>query len=443
MVYDNLLHADNDWNLTPALAEDWSANDDATEYSFRIRQGVEFHSGKAVEASDVAEHILRLLDEATGSGGLSLLGSVLDPSGVVAGDPTTITFNLKAPDAYFGLKMSHYYTRVPEGGTTDWLGTSPGTGPFKSISFRPGEGNEIERNENYWQEGLPFLDEIEVVVIPEQAAKTEAVLSGDVDLSDPPPLAAFEQFESSDTAALIAVTNTPFTFDIDSSIEPYSDPRVSQAMKMLIDREKALQFVVRGKGVVSADSLIHPSDPFYPADLEPWPYDPEQAKALLAEAGYPDGFEEDVWTTTAYPYIDEGAAIGKEAFAVGGIELTIQSVSNDRYLEAFLNEPIVMDYYGRQHPAVHFDLYYHSGPQNTTRLNDEQVDAWVEEFKTTLDPELQKELAGQIIHRYNEVAAEIVPFHFDDLWAHKLRVQNLILHPNSKFEFAPDPARLA
>lgn len=436
MVYDNLLHTDNDWNLTPAIAEDWSASDDATEYSFKIRQGVEFHSGKQVEAADVAEHILRLLDEKTGSGGLSLLGSVLDPSGVKVGDPTTITFTLKAPDAYFGLKMAHYYTRIPQAGTTDWLGGSPGTGPFKSVSFRPSEGNELVRNENYWQEGLPYLDEVSIVVISEQATKTEAVLSGDVDISDPPPLAAVEQFESSDVATLIPVSNTPYTFDVDSSIKPYSDPRVSQAMKMMIDREKALQFIVRGQGVISADSLIHPSDPYYPADLEPFPYDPEQARALLAEAGYPDGFEENIWTTKAYPYLDEGAAIGQEAFEAGGLKITIQSVSNDRYLAAFLNEPIVMDYYGRQHPAVHFDLYYHSGPQNTTRLNDPQVDSMVDEFKRTLDPARQKELAGEIIRRYNDIAAEIVPFHFDDLWAHKNRVQNLVLSPYSRFEYS-------
>jgi len=436
MVYDNLLHTDNDWNLTPALAEDWDVSPDATRYTFKLRQGVEFHSGKTLDANDVAEQFLRVLDEKTGSGGLSLLGAVLDPSGVKVGDPSTITFELKAPDAFFGIKAAHYYTRIPQAGTTDWLAGSPGTGPFKSVSFRPAEGNELVRNENYWQEGLPYLDEINIVVIPEQATKTQAVLTGDVDLSDPPPLAALDQFEASDVAALIAVSNSPYTYDIDSSIKPYSDPRVSQAMKMLIDREKALQIIVRGRGVVSADSLIHPSDPFYPADLEPYPYDPEQAKALLAEAGYPDGFKEDIWTTTAYPYLDEGAAVAKEAWAAGGIDATIQSVSNDRYLKAFLNEPIVMDYYLRQHPVLTFELYYASGVQNTTRLNDQQIDGWVAELKKELDLTRQKEIAGDIIRRYNEIAAEIVPFHFDDLWAHKTRVTNLVLSPMAKFEFA-------
>lgn len=435
MVYNNLLHTDNDWVLTPELAEDYDVNPDATRYTFKIRQGVEFHSGKTLEANDVAEHYKRLLDPETGSGALSLLSGVLDPSGISVPDPTTVVFELKTADAFFGIRTAHYYTRIPEGNTTDWIGTSPGTGPFRSSSFRPGEGGEFVRNETYWGDPA-LLDAIEVVNIPEQATRVEAVLNGDVDLSDPPPLSSVPQFESSDTATLISTSSSPYTYDVDSSIEPYSDPRVSQAMKMLTNREQALNLIVRGTGIVSADSLIDPRDAFYPADLEPYPYDPEQAKALLAKAGYADGFAEDVWTTTAYPYLDEGAAIAKELWAEGGIDVTIQSVSNDRYLKAFLNEPIVMDYYLRQHPILTFDLYYAAGPQNTTRLNDEQINGWVSELKRTLDGARQKELAGEIIKRYNEIAAEIVPFHFDDLWAHKTRVENLVLQPMSKFEFA-------
>lgn len=436
MIYNNLLHTDDAWNLTPELAEDWEASPDAKRYTFKLRQGIEFHSGKILDANDVAEQYKRILNPDTGSGGLSLLQGVLDPSGIKVPDPSTIVFELKAADAFFGIRTAHYYTRIPQAGTTDWIKGSPGTGPFKSTVFRPGEGAEVVRNENYFQEGLPYLDSIQLVSIPEQATRVEAILNGDVDLSSPPPLSAVPQFESSDVASLIGTGSSSFTFDVDSSIKPYSDPRVSQAMKMLIDREKALQFVVRGTGIVSADSLIDPRDSFYPADLEPYPYDPEQAKALLKEAGYEGGFEVDIWTTQAYPYLNEGAAIGKEAFDAGGIGTTIQSVSNDRYLKAFLNEPIVMDYYLRQHPVLAFDLYYAAGTQNTTRLNDQQINSWVAELKETLDEAKQKELAGEIIKRYNEIAAEIVPFFFDDLWAYKNRVQNLIPQPMSKFEFA-------
>src|SRR5262249_14538839 len=135
-------------------------------------------------------------------------------------------------------------------------------------------------------------------------------------------------------------------------------------------------------GIVSADSLIPPTDPYYPKDLQLYPHDPSAAKALLAQAGYPNGFSEDVWSTSAYPYLDEAAQIGKQDLAQIGITLNIQSVSNDQYLAAFLKKPIVMDFGLRQHPLFMFQLYYAStSGSNLSRLHDAKIDAWIREFQ--------------------------------------------------------------
>lgn len=436
MIYDTLLDVDSAWELSPMLAEDYDVSADSKVWTFKLRQGVEFHDGSPLTSADVAWQYARLLDEATGSPGFAILSPVLDASGVEAPDPTTIRFTLKQPDAFFGVKAAHYTTRIPKKDTSNWIDASFGTGPFKSVSFQPGEGFEYERNPNYWQQGRPLLDGIVAVNIPEQSTRAEAVLNGDVDVADPPAISAFEQFEKSDTAALFPTSNSPYLFDVDSSIKPFSDPRVSQAMKMLIDREAMLNLVVRGRGQVSADSLIPPGNPFYPQDLEPYPFDPERAKALLAEAGYGDGFKEKIWTTTAYPYLNEGAAYGKEAWSQGGIDIEIASVSNDRYLQAFLNEPIVMDYGLAQHPVTMFELYYASdSPSNLSRYKDPEIDDWLSQLKSTTDPSLQAELSGSIIKRYAERAAEVCPFHFDDFMAHKQHVQGLVAHPMMKLDF--------
>jgi peptide/nickel transport system substrate-binding protein len=418
------------------LAEDWDVSADGTEWTFRLRDGVEFHDGSTLSSADVLWQFQRVLDEATGSAGLSILSPVLDPSGITAPDPTTIRFKLKAPDAFFGVKAAHYTLRIPKAETSDWLAASFGTGPFKSVSFKPGEGFEFERNPNYWMDGLPLLDGIVGVSIPEQSTRAQAVLTGDVDVADRPSVSAMPQFEESDEVGLFPTDPQAYTFDIDSSIKPFSDPRVSQAMKMLIDRQAMLNLVVRGFGTVSADSLIHPNNALYPSDLEPYPFDPERAKALLAEAGYEAGFTEKAWTTTAYTYLNEGAAFGKEAWAEGDINLEIESVSNDRYLQAFLNEPIVMDYYKAQHPVTMFELYYASTSEsNTARYKDPEIDDWLGQLKATTDAALQAELAASIIKRYNERAALICPFHFDDLVTHKTRVTGLAAEPMARLDF--------
>jgi peptide/nickel transport system substrate-binding protein len=225
-------------------------------------------------------------------------------------------------------------------------------------------------------------------------------------------------------------------YDIDMTAKPYNDLRVRQALKYLYDRKKAVQIIVLGHGTVSADSIIPASDPFYPKDLKPWPYDPEKGKALLKQAGYADGFKDAIWTTTAYPYLDEGAAFMKEQFSQANVDLQINSVSNDRYLKAFLNETIVMDYALRQHPVLAFDLFVAStGGANTARLKEAKVDRWISELKATTNPAKQRELSGEIIRRYATFAAEIIPFQFDVPWPYKKRVKGIRPDPMSNIDF--------
>ena len=436
MLYDNLLSMDINWKLTPALAEDYSASGDVMTWTFKLRKGVQFHNGQPLTVDDVKAQFARVLDKKTSPSGYGTFHEVLDSSGISAPDASTIKFSLKIPDAFFGVKVAHYAVHIPQAGITDWIKGAIGTGPFKLKSFEPGTGFEFVRNPNYWQSGAPLLDGINCVNIPDQATKAQAVLTGDVDVATEVAAATWSQFDSSSTATLLDLQSySPFTFDIDTSIKPYSDPKVSQAMKMMLDRSKMLSIVVKGKGVVSADSLIPPTDPYYPSDLKPYPFDPEKAKSLLASAGYASGFKDDIWTTTAYPFLDEGAAFGKQGWAAGKLDMTIQSVSNDDYINAFLNKPIVMDYYLRLHPVGMFEQYYASGPNNTARLKDTQIDDWIKQIKATKDEAKQKQIAGEILHRYNETAALIVPFHFSTLWPHKKRVGGITINPMFNIDF--------
>jgi len=437
MIYDNLLDIDVNWKLSPMLASDWSASKNAKRYTFKLRKGITFHDGSAFTSKDVAAQFKRVLTKSVGSAGLSILGPVLTASGISTPDPYTIVFNLLVPDAFFGVRTAHYTLRIPKAGTTNWLKGSPGTGPFKNVSFKPGSGFQFVRNPNYWMHGLPYLDGITGVAIPDQATKVASLISGQSDICDSVPASSYQQISSSSSALLYNLQSpSPFTFDVDGSIKPYSDVRVQHAMKMSIDRKQLLDIVVGGHGVVSADSMIPPSDPYYPADLKPYPHDPTQAKALLAQAGYSQGFTEDVWSTSAYPYLDDAAQIGKADMAAVGITLNVQSVSNDQYLAAFLKKPIVMDFGQRQHPLFMFQLYYAStSGSNLSRLKDAKIDGWIKEFQSALSFAKQKELANEIIRRYNDVSAELVPFHFESYFGAKKRVQGLRPQPFDEIDF--------
>jgi peptide/nickel transport system substrate-binding protein len=439
LIYDNLVTHDADWNIQPVLAETYDVNADATEYSFKLRQGVTFHSGKTLSSADVAAVLKRVLDPDSGAGGTSLFEPVLDPSGIETPDPTTIRFKLKAPDGFFLLRLANRVARVyEEGYDFKTLEGSPGTGAFKVQSYKAGEGFEFVRNENYWQEGLPYLDAVNGIVITEAATKAQAVLSGDVDLIDPPEFEAVPQFESSDA---VHVYKSPygamFTFGIDGTAEPYTDVRVRQALKMLIDREKYVETVCFGQATIGADVPLNPADPLYPADLEPFPYDPEQAKALLAEAGYPEGFEETLWTSGCCTAMRPSTVLLQQSLAEGGIKADVRSTSYDDWgTKRWMTERFVANYIGRRHLYEVCSLIIQGGGAwNEARFADPKVDAWIQEFQQTTDAALQKELAASILTTYGTEAASIWPFHFVDYWPAKTRLQGVMLHTVDKANF--------
>jgi peptide/nickel transport system substrate-binding protein len=436
MIYDHLVRLDNDWNVSPALAEDWDVNPEATEWTFKLKSGVEFHSGKTLTADDVAYTISRNLDEKTGGGAFGLWSPVLAPQGIAVVDPQTIKFTLKIPDAFFLIKLGHFYGYIYEDGTD--FSTSPGTGPFKSERFKGGEAFELVRNENYWMDGLPHLDGVTAVVIPEVAAKTQSVISGDVHMIDAVDWSATPQLESAENLQILqGPFYAAFVFGIDGTAAPYDDANVRKAMKMLLDRPRFVEVATLGHGTPSADSAVHPNDPFYPADLEPFPFDPEQAKALLAAAGYPDGFDETIYTSDCCPAMLDAAVLLKDALAAGGINAEVANRTFDElFTKNWLTDRLVTNYWLRQHPSTMLAFMYASeGPWNESRLKDPEIDQWLNEAQSTTDEAKQKELIGEVLRKYNDEASSLWPFHMDAFYAHKSELEGVEVHPVSLWEF--------
>jgi peptide/nickel transport system substrate-binding protein len=436
MLYDRLLNMDANWNLTPGLAEEWSSTSDLKTYTFKIRRGVQFHSGKTLTSADPATQLRRVLDPAIGAASYAVLSLVLDPSGITTPDDQTLVCNLKIPDAFFGVRVAHYGLAIPQSGIKDWINGASGTGPFKLQAFQPGAGFQFVRNPAYWQSGRPYLDGVNCVNIPDQTTKAQAILTGDADVGTDLSASNLGLFQSSTTATLIDLGPQPFLIDVDGSIKPYSDPRVSKALKMLIDRKKMLEIVARGRGLVSADVMVAPIDPLYPTDLKPFSFDPEQAKSLLAQAGYAGGFKDDIWTTTAYAFLDEGAAFAKQAFAAAHLDMTINSVDVNAYGAANLVKPVVMDSGLRLHPVIEVEQFYASrSGLNVSRIRDQQIDQWLVEVKSTVDVSKQKQVMSDLLHRYNDISAEINPFHFTNLWPVKKRIKGIVVDPMTVFDF--------
>jgi peptide/nickel transport system substrate-binding protein len=438
MCFDALTHLDNSWNVTPMLAEDWTVSPDLKIYTFKLRDGVEFHSGKTMDSKDVAFSFKRIFDKKVGSGGLSVFDPILAPSGIVTPDARTIRFELKQPDAYFLIKVGHWYGKVVPDGTADFSVAkgSFGTGPYSVKSFKGGEGFEVVRNPNYWQSGKPYLDGITAVVIAESATRAQSVLTGDADLTDPPTFPTLPQFESSSTAQLLEGNFGPaFDFGIDGSTAPFDNPDFRKASKLAVDRAKMVEIVARGFATVSPDTIVNPHEVYFPKGFEPLPHDPEQAASLVKKAG--GSPELTIWTTDGLRALGDGATLLKEQWGEAGIKANIKSVSFDELLgKRFLQEKIVANYWLRQHFSTILPFMYTSGsPYDEARIKDPQLDTLVAQLQRTPLDKGGADVLRDVLVRYQNEAATLWPFHMKEVWAHKKRLQGLQIVPTEVIEW--------
>ena len=241
--YNGLTRIDGSLVAQPDLAESWEPNGNATEWVFRLRKGVEFHTGKSLTAEDALYSIQRHLDKDVGSGAKAFVENVSE--GIVE-DKQTLRFKLKGPDADFPVILGTYQMKIVPADTTDFS-TAPGTGPFKLKEFKPGVRSLAHRFENYWEEGRPYLDEIEWFGISDHNARMSALLAGDIAMMsglDPKAIARIDQTPGVRVVNTKAGQYTNFAMMTDRA--PTDNNELRLAIKHLQNRERILKLIYKG-----------------------------------------------------------------------------------------------------------------------------------------------------------------------------------------------------
>jgi oligopeptide transport system substrate-binding protein len=310
MVFDGLLDYDETTNITPRLAAALpEVNEDATVYTFTLREGVQFQNGRALTADDVVYSLTRVLDPATQSPGAGFYvgiqgaqdfidGKATAVSGIEAVDPATVKFTLNSPDVTFLNKLALNFAfivpkeEVEKAGEN--FGHAPvGTGPFKLTEWQSGQYLVFERNPNYFYEGLPYLDKVRIEVGVEPDVALLRLERGEIQLmGDPPPGAEWTRI-SSDPAWANRIERQPqvstIYIAINTTVPPFDNVQVRQALNYAIDKARIIQ-LLNGRGTV-ANQILPPLMPGYDPDYAGYSYDPDKAKELLAAAGFAGGFE--------------------------------------------------------------------------------------------------------------------------------------------------------
>ncbi|QNN55139.1 ABC transporter substrate-binding protein [Nocardioides mesophilus] len=389
-LYDRLMRFTPDFMLEPELAESFEPNSRADEWTVRLRKGVTFHDGAPLTADDVIFTIKRILDPKDPKVGASGI-SYLDVAKMQKVDDLTIKLPLTVRNVGFAEQFAQYFMGVVP------VGYDPakpvGTGPFKFKSFTPGQQSVFTRNDNYWRDNEPYVDEVVIIDFPDDTARVNALLGGQVD--------AIANLPQNQIAAVqgnpaLAVLNAPtgawlaFTMRVDAA--PFDDVRVRQAMRLLTNRQDVITQALNGQATLGND-LYGRYDAAYASDLAQREQDIDQAKSLLKQAGRSD-LQAELVTAPSFQGMVEGAGVLAQNATEAGVDLKIRKVDGGTlYGDNWLKWPLAADYWvSRSYLSQAALSSLPSSPWNETHWNDPTYIKLVQEAQGQPDDDKRTEL---------------------------------------------------
>ncbi len=427
-VAENLVLSAPDLTAQPLLAVSWSPNADGSVWTFKLRQGVKFHSGKEMNADDVVATFDRLTDPANGSNALSAFTGVLSKGGTRKVDDSTVEFHLDAPNGGFPYVVStDNYNAVilPADFAGDFEKDMNGTGPFKMVKYVPKQGASFEKNSDYWG-GAPNLDRVEITFYEDYQPQILAMLGGQLDVIEQIPVLQGAALLSNPDVTIISTPSSAHQeVHMRTDMAPFTDKRVRQAVALTLDRPKLVEGLMRGKAQIGNDSPFMPAFPSTDSTVAQRQIDLAQAKQLLEAAGMADGFEVEL-TTEKYLEIPQYAQVIQNAVqAVGGnIKLNIMDQGayygdavpgKSPWLDSTMG---ITDYGHRGVPNVFLQApLLSTGTWNSAHFNNKDYDGLVASFIGALDLESQKETAGKIQRLLLDETPIIYGYFYDFLTA--------------------------
>lgn len=444
-------------DLVPDLAESWTLSEDGKTYTFKLRQGVTFHNGRELEASDIKYSFERLADPRNASRGLWTLNAFAiaglkayqeackadqdaELSAIKVLDKYTVSITLHdvIPFALHVLAMSYYYI-VPKEEVLKWGDQfsfhAIGTGPFILSEWKPNQKLILKKNEHYFHPGVPHIDELRYYIVPDENIRLLWFENGELEHLEPPiPAASFDRILSdpkwnkmgNDAIRAAESVNDPSKSNILKNKEwtiqylgmatnekPFNDKRVRQAFNYAINKRKIIDVVRNGRGIQSRGVLPHDFPGFDPDRPVPYPYDLDKAKALMKEAGWSDSDGDGIldkdgeklkltfWHNQSMIYAMLGASVQADLSELG-VESDVRALEWSSYIDKVKRGEAKLFRFGWAADYPDPDNYlwtlFHSdniGQDNSTSFNNPEVDALVDKARKLTNWEERKKLYQQ------------------------------------------------
>ncbi len=416
-VYSRLTEVDAGGNVTGGLAESWEASPDARVWTFNLRKGVEFHNGKPFTAEDVIASV----NHHRGEDSKSPIKQIVDPiESIDAPNAQQVVFTLNSGNADFAFLLFDYHLCMMP---ADAIGEGIGTGGYIIESFEPGVRAVAKRNPNYFKgDDRAHFDSIELISMPDPAARSNALLSGGVDFIAQADLKTLKRLTATPGVVINEQPGTKhFMFQMITTQDPYMDNHVRLAMKYAVDRQSVLDKVLVGHGQLGNDQPISPANRYYNADLPQRPYDPDKAKFHLKQAGLDSLTVQLATSDGAFAGAVDMAVLYKESAAPTGINVEVDRVPGDGYWsDIWRKRPLCASYSsGRATEDWILSSSYLSGvPWNATQWSNAEFDKLLIAARTELDDTKRREMYGEMQRLISEDGGVIAPIFANHVEAH-------------------------
>jgi peptide/nickel transport system substrate-binding protein len=358
---DRLIELGPNSELIPALAESWAVSDDATTWTFKIREGVRFHNGSTLTADDVVATLLRHSDEEAKSGALGVMRGIAAVERV----ENDVVITTTTPNADLPYLLNDYHLVIQPNGGLDAPAAGVGTGPYRLVSEEPGVRYAFEKFEDHWNANVGHYDTVELLIINDDTARVAALQSGQVHAIDRVPPRIAPRVDSVQGVSVDVVNGRGhYIFVMHTDTPPFDNNDLRLALKYAINREEMVSTILNGFGAIGNDIPINENYPLFdPSRLEQRPFSLDLAREHYDRSGH-DGSPIVLHVSdAAFTGALDAAQLFQQSANAAGIPLQLQREPSDGYWSEVWNvKPFCASVLGRSADAgsdvVHRLLVY-------------------------------------------------------------------------------------
>jgi peptide/nickel transport system substrate-binding protein len=448
-IYDQLVRVTADGaSLEPALAESWEVSEDAMTYTFHLRQGISFSDGTPLKASDVVYSFTRAANDPNQTWTFTLTALQRDANGQVQGitapDDNTVVVVLAQPWAPFLADVAMFSLSIvseafASGNEARLTDECMGTGPFQLAEWKKGEYISLTKNPNYWEEGLPYLDEVRAFVVPDDNARILQLQGGEIDAMYNVPASRVPELKQDPNLKVIEFPSTYILYvTLNNRNAPLDDVSARLALNHATDRKTLIDVVLFGAGT-EATTFMPRGALYWNDELPGFPYDVEKAKQLLAQSKTPDGFTVKFTFQGGDAEAAQLGAVLKDLWSQIGVNLELEPVEQGVYSAAYDEHTFETMYTGWTNDIIDPDelVSYAILPESSenyqTGWNNQEAMDLAQAGRAELDPAKRKEIYYRIQEIFNTDSPMVILYQKPYVEVMTTKVHNFQQPPTAQY----------